>query len=502
MSISIKRYVDIQSGVGAAVTVAQRDLIGRLFTSNPKVPADAVIEFDTLDDVALYFGGVSEEYKRAAFYFGFVSKSISSPRKLSFARWAKVASEARIYGGKVTATVADFVAIGAAGSISILVGGQEATVTTADFTGDVSFADVAASLQLAIRAEAGSQFVAATVTYDAGTGSFIFASTEQEAAAISISAPGNLAAPLGWTTAASPDPVFSPGVDLTPIPDALTASVGLSNNFGSFAFVDDLSNDEAADASAWNAARNVEFMFSVGVADLTAAATLVADVSGNGGTAITVAPDAGEYDELVPMAVLAATNYDLRNSAQNYMFQKANLTPKVATNAEADSFDQIRVNYYGVTQTAGQLIAFYQRGVLMGTDTSPLDMNTYANEIWLKDAAQSAIMGLLLALPRVPANAEGRGQVMAILQDPIDRALRNGVISVGKPLTVQQKVFVGQVTGDPLAFHQVQTIGYWLDAVVEPFVGEGGNTEFRIIYVLVYSKDDAVRKVEGTHVLI
>lgn len=502
MSISIKRYVDIQSGVGAAVTVAQRDLIGRLFTSNPKVPADAVVEFDTAADVALYFGGASEEYKRAAFYFGFVSKSISSPRKLSFARWAKVASAARIFGGKVTATVADFVALGGAGAISILVGGQEATVTTAALGAVASYADVAAAVQTAIRAEAGSQFAAATVTYDAATGSFIFTSTEQEAAEISVSAPGNLAAPMGWTTAASPDPIFSPGVDLTPIADALTASVGLSNNFGSFAFVDVLTGDEAAEASAWNAARNVEYLFATRVADLAAAASLVADVSGNSGTAITLAPSAGEYDELLPTAILAATNYDLRNAVQNYMFQKANLTPKVFTNAEADSFDQIRVNYYGNTQTAGQQINFYQRGLLMGTDTAPLDMNTYANEIWLKDAAQSAIMGLLLALPRIPANAEGRGQVMAILQDPINRALNNGTISVGKPLTPVQKVYIGQVTGDPTAWHQVQTIGYWLDAVVEPFAGEGGNTEFRIVYVLVYSKDDAVRKVEGTHVLI
>lgn len=502
MSISIKRYVDIQSGVGAAVTVAQRDLIGRLFTSNAKVPGDAVIEFDTAADVALYFGGASEEYKRAVFYFGFVSKSIASPRKISFARWAKVADYARIFGGKVTASVADFAALGAVGAISIMVGGQEATVTTADMSTVVSYADVATALQTAIRAEAGSQFTTAVVAYDAGTGSFTFRSSEQEAADISISANGNLAVPLGWTTAASPDPVFSPGVDLTPIADALSASVDLSNNFGSFAFVDDLTNDQAAEASDWNAARNVEFMFCVGVADLAAASTLVADIAGNAGTAVSLAPNAGEYDELLPMAILAATNYDLRNTVQNYMFQKGNLSPKVFTNAEADSFDQIRVNYYGNTQTAGQQINFYQRGLLMGTDTAPLDMNTYANEIWLKDAAQSAIMGLLLALPRIPANAEGRGQVMAILQDPINRALTNGTISVGKPLTTQQKVFIGQVTGDPTAWHQVQTIGYWLDAVVEPFTGEGGNTEFRIVYVLVYSKDDAVRKVEGTHVLI
>lgn len=111
-------------------------------------------------------------------------------------------------------------------------------------------------------------------------------------------------------------------------------------------------------------------------------------------------------------------------------------------------------------------------------------------------------MGLLLALPRIPANVQGRSQVLAILQDVIDRALTNGVISVGKGLSVAQKVFVTQVTSDPLAWQQVQSIGYWVDAVVEAYEGQGGTTEFRIVYTLVYSKDDAVRKVEGQHVLI
>lgn len=502
MSISITRYVDITSGVGAAAAVATRELILRLFTSNPRVPSDAVLEMTSASDVLTYFGSTSAEYARATAYFGFVSKSLSTPAKISFARWASTAAPARIYGGKVTATVADFVALGAGGSITLSVGGQTAAVTSANMTSAVSYANVATALQTAIRALAGTQFASATVTFDAATTSFIFASTLSEAADISITDDGNLAALLGWTDAATPDPVFSPGVDVTTIADALDAAANLSNNFGSFAFVDTLTTDQMAAASDWNAAVNVAYLYCARVTSSVDAATLVADTSGNAGTAVVYAPTAGEFDELVPAMILAATNYSARNSVQSYMFQQASLTPKVTTNAEADTFDAIRVNYYGVTQTAGQTLAFFQRGTLLGGDTAPVDMNTYANEMWFKDTAQAAVMTLLLALPRVPANNEGRGQVLAALQDPINSALRNGAFSVGKTLTTAQKVYVGQVTGDPLAYAQVQALGYWVDAIVESYVGDGGNTEYRIVYVLVYSKDDTVRKVDGTHVLI
>jgi hypothetical protein len=41
----------------------------------------------------------------------------------------------------------------------------------------------------------------------------------------------------------------------------------------------------------------------------------------------------------------------------------------------------------------------------MGLATDPVDMNVYANEIWLKDAAGAAILSLLLSLGKVSANA-------------------------------------------------------------------------------------------------
>jgi len=495
MSISIRRYVDIVSGVGAASGVAQRDLIGRIFSDNPRTPADAVVEFESAAEVATYYGGASAEYKRAAFYFSFISKSISSPRKLSFARWAKVANEARIYGAANPATLAAFQDI-VAGVLTLTVGGQIATVVNLDLSAAGTLAAVAAAVQVAIRAEAGTQYAAALVTYDAPSGTFNFTSTLEDAAAISVTA-SDLATALGWGAGA----VLSPGVAVSTIPDALSASVAVSNNFGSFAFVETLTADETVEAAAWNAARNVEFMFCARVTAADAAA-ISADTLALAGCGLVFAPDAAEYDEVLPMAVLAATDYGRRAAVQNYMFQMGALTPKVSSNADADTYDNLRVNYYGNTQSAGQQINFFQRGVLTGPDTAPVDMNTYANEMWFKDAAQSALMGLLLALPRVPANAEGRAMVLSALQDPIDLALRNGTISVARTLTTAQRLFVSQVTGDPEAWHQIEALGYWVDVVMVPFETLDGRTEYKAVYTLVYAKDDTVRKVDGAHNLV
>ena len=84
----------------------------------------------------------------------------------------------------------------------------------------------------------------------------------------------------------------------------------------------------------------------------------------------------------------------------------------------------------------------------------------------------------------------------------MEQALFNGVISVEKPLTTVQKLYITEITGDDLAWHQVQNAGYWVDAVMQSYVTEDARTEWKCVYTLVYSKDDAIRKVEGSHILI
>lgn len=506
MSIPFRRYVDITSGVGAGAGVRTRDLIARLFTSNPLLPTGSYAEFSSADAVAAYFGSTSDEYKRAAFYFGFTSKNITRPQKISFARWVNADVAPLIYGRPGDQALATWNAI-SSGSFYLTIGldtdlgPNTHLISGLDFGAAASLSAVAAIIQTAIRAASiSANWTGATVTWDATRKSFNLVGGAVGDAEISVEAGDvgtDIASQLGWLTGA----ILSNGADEETVTDTLITSASASDNFGSFLFMPALTNDQIEEAAIWNDTQNVKYQFMVRVTSATYGAiyTLVSDLSGTG---LTLAPLATEYPEMLPMAILAATNYAARSSVQNYMFQIASLTPSVTSEADADTYDNSRVNYYGRTQTAGQIIQFYQRGVLTGLPVDPVDMNTYANEQWLKDAAGAAIMALLLAKSLVSANKQGRSELITTVQSIIDQALFNGTISVGKPLNTTQKIYIGEITGDPLAWHQVQNIGYWLDCVITSYVTQDGRTEWKAVYTLVYSKDDAIRKVEGTHILI
>lgn len=503
MSISISRYVDITSGVGGSNTVTQRELIGRLFTTNPLLPTGSFGDFTSAADVGTYFGTSSDEYRRAQFYFGWISKNISRAKKLSFARYNDIDTAPIIYGRPGAQSLSAWQAI-TNGSLRLTIGGVTANLTGLNFSTATSLANVATILQTAIRGQTGAQFTGATVAYDAIGRRFTFTGGATGAATIAVAAGTtgtDVAGPLGWLSGAT---LSNGAVAQAPI-DAFIQSASSSNNFGSFEFIPTLSLDQHVLIAGEVDSRNVEFQYMVPVT-ADNAETWSAALLGFAGTALTVVDRnlyPNQYPEMIPMVILAATDYTKRNSVQNYMFQQfPGVTPLVTSNAQANVFDLQRVNYYGRTQTGGQFIEFYQRGVLMGGSNDPVDMNTYANEQWLKDAMASAVMSLLLTLSRVSANATGQGQVLAILQSGIDDALFNGTISVGKTLTQLQKVYITELSGDENAWRQVENIGYWVDCVISQSTTSDGRVEYKAVYQLIYSKDDAIRKVEGTHTLI
>ena len=499
MAISFDRYVRITSGVGAGAAVRRRELIARFFTTAAIAPTSTVLEFTSVNDVGEYFGTTSPEFLRAQFYFGFVSKNITRPRRISFARWAMAATAPQVFG-TTHQTLTQLQAI-TAGTFMLTLGAATQEITALDFSSDSSLADVASAVQVAIRTETGTQFTNATVSYNAINQRFEITGGETGAAVVRVGAgtTNDAAAALGLLTGA----VLSNGVTVQTIADTLANSAEMSNNFGSFAFIPTLTTEQITQAATWNSTQNVLFQYHVAVSPSNAQAvsTALRPLAGAGMT-LNLDTLANEYPEVLPMAVLAATDYSRRAAVQNYMFQTASLTATVSTNADANLYDGQRINYYGVTQTAGQLRRFYQRGVLGGGATAPVDMNTYANEQWLKDDAGSRIMSLLLALPRVPANQRGRGQLLSVIQGTINQALLNGSISVGRTLTDIQRIFITEQSGDERAFQQVQTSGYWVNATIESFQTTDNRTEFRANYTLIYAKDDVIRMVDGTHTLI
>ena len=501
MPINFADYVDITSGVGAANIVPNRSLGGLLVTENPLVPTGQILTFTNAADVGTYFGTSSVEYARAVFYFGFVSKSITAPQPLSFWFWPNVATASLIFGKPATYALGTFTSI-TNGDFTLTMGGFTDHLVGINLSGAASLAGVAALIQTAIRAYSagGTAWTNATVTFDATRGCFdlVSGATGPDTISVTAGSTTDLASPLGWLTGA----ILSNGSALQTLTANLTALIAVSNNFGSIAYVPVLNQAQVVEVATWNNALNpnIQFMYTAPVSTSNASA-ISAAVASIGGVTLTLAPLSTEFPEMCPMMILAATDYTQRNSVKNYMFYQFNLTPSVTNDTDYATYTGLRVNFYGQTQSAGQVINFYQRGYMMGLAVNPAQQNIYANEIWLKDALGALLMNLLLVQEQVPANLTGRAMILAVLQAGINQAIFNGTISVGKTLTINQQLYITQITGSPTAWQQVQNAGYWVDVVIQQYLQNGVN-QYKAVYTLVYSKDDVISFIQGSDILI
>jgi hypothetical protein len=509
--ISFTNYIDITSGVGANEIVKERDLITRIFTANPLLPTKTVAEFTTLAEVASYFGTVSEEYQRASFYFSYVSKLIGTPDTISFWRWTNAAVMPEVIGDSTaTGNLAQFNAIPTSTTLSLTVGGIAGTTAAINLSASGSLTAVAAAVQTAIRAIGGAAFTSTNVTYTAaanGLGGFFAISAGASGSvggSISFPATSNpIAAALGML---SPNTRFSNGNDLETLTQTLTTSVATSTNFFSFLFLTNLALSQAnmLEIAEWTASNNVDYMYLAPVTASTAAA-ISAELATYEGVAMTLAPVLmpAQFPEMFPGMLAAATDYSQPNAVANFMYQPVNgLMPSVLDDTDKATYDSLIVNYYGQTQVNGQTINFYQDGYLCGGSTAPQDMGVYTNEAWLKGAITSQLFDMLLALNQVPVNANGLGIVSANILSVVGQALVNGCISVGKTLNITQQQYITAATGNNNAWQQVQTIGYWLGLSFSTATGNNSITIYQVNYTLIYAKNDSVRKVVGTHVLI
>lgn len=507
MTIRFSKYIDIRSAIAAATALAARQFGGRIYTPNILVSPGTVQSFANPDDVGLFFGTDSEEYKRSLLYFGYTSPEITSPQQLTFSRWVQVATPARVFGAKNLAATLAALKMIVAGQLTFVLNGTNVVISSISFSAATSLADVAAELQTAIQLNMDPVLHTALVTYDAANVRFIFtgASTATTAATIDILQTGSgitdVASNIAWY--ASQGAIMTSSAPAAEPVDTLINDVSANNNFGSFIFIANGGTmptlAQATLVAQQNKTYNVQFMYLV-LVNPTNNAAWQAALGGIGGTALVYSLDtlASEYPEMDPMCILGATQFDTINGAPGYMYTQFDQTPSVTNDQLSDQLDAIKVNYYGNTQQNGQVISFFQRGKMCGGATDPDAMNVYANEMWLKSFAGTTFFNLMMALKKISANTTGRGQLLALMtQTIIPAALNNGTISVGKLLNQQQIQFITQKTNDPNAWQKVQNIGYWYDVQFSVV-----SNEYRANYTLIYSKDDLVLAIDGIHALI
>tara|TARA_R110001606_G_scaffold141321_2_gene280497 strand:- start:24546 stop:26042 length:1497 start_codon:yes stop_codon:yes gene_type:complete len=498
MAINFIKYVDITSGVGAGASVARVEPILRIISSNTMIPTSTVVEFNSASEVGLYFGTSSEEYKRASFYFSFVSKSITSPNKISFYKYNSTDSNALIFGGKTQKVLTDFTAISDA-RFNLEIGGVTNLIST-DLANATSLAEVALLIQTQIQLVTDTQFATATVSYNATRGSFDLVSGDASTATISVSSSLNgtdIVNILEWNASA----IFSDGLSEKTITETLDNTVNVSSNFITFLFTHTFTIDSKLEVAKWVKLQNNRHLYLTST-NYDDAQAHYDDLNIYGGVDVILASIvSNEYHEMMPACIAASTDYYKVNSVKNYMYQQASLTPSVTETTQSNFLDSLRINYYGQTQTAGQNISFYQRGNLMGLAVDPSYENILVNEAWFKGSCGSALIELQLALEQIPWNASGAGQISLTLQNIIEEALKNGVISVGKPLTNTQKLYIGVIANDDNAYRNVEEQGFWLNVELTSET-VNGVVEYLANYTIIYSKSDSINKITGSHILI
>lgn len=489
MPISQKKYINITSTAGAVPAVSQRELIGRVFTSNHLVPANTVIEFGGGRDIALtlvaaYFGSTSAEYAFAERYFGFISKAGTAPKKLGFARYVSEDIPASVIGD--TNVSLDALRAITDGSLELNINGAQEEITGINLSSADSLTGVASQVSTAITS--GS----VVCEYDATNGRFIFKTVATGDGQKLTVVGGTVATALGMV-----DGIESDGADQKTASQCVMEMEQVSNNFFSFTFLNQLSVGEMSEIAQWTDSQNVRYMYSI-TTTAAMAESVASAVASYNGVAITLDLH-NEQAGFMPMAVIAAVDYTRPNSVVDAMYQQFNgVKVSVADPASQQEYDALRINYYGETQVGGGSVAFYQDGVLQGDVSS---IGVFANEAWLKDSFTTNLLNLRLALDSLPASTTGKSLVMNVMSDTIELAKHNGTITSGKTLTAVQKNYISQITGDTDAWLTVQSAGYWINAEIQQYV-ENDVQKYKIVFTLIYSKGDSINYIEGSDILI
>lgn len=284
--------------------------------------------------------------------------------------------------------------------------------------------------------------------------------------------------------------------------DAFARVDELTNDFGSFAFIDPETPYTAAQIEAVakaNAGKDFKYLFCQGfAADDTRKASFLGSGTGSlvGIAGTHIVQGADKYAAAMPMAMTASVNYDRGGAAICMMFKRfSNEVATVTDDTTADDLDAVRCNYYGQTQTNGQNLSFYQRGF----NADGLDAMVYFNELWLKSRIATDFMNLATGVGRIPADDVGMGLVRSVVSKAVNHAMNNGTIIVKQSLTTAQEAQILALSGnDEDAPSEVLNNGYWLDVVISTTDG----SEYKASYVLIYSKGDSIRKVEGYNYLV
>jgi hypothetical protein len=368
---------------------------------------------------------------------------------------------ASLAGAEVTTTLADVQAI-TNGTLNMTINGFNVALAGIDFSEITSIADAASILQTAIRAAWNAATLSgATVAYSPTLEAFTVTSgTAGVDGSVDIPS-GTIATALNYD--ASAGAVISAGSqEMTPA-ENMEAVLAQTRNFVTFMSIAKLSEADCIAFSAWAATQGVNYLHvfwddsEVNVSAAPSGTIAQALTDANAGSVCGIYGSA-QYAAFI-CSCAACIDYDRTNGTITFMFKgQSGLAANVQNGTVASNLDSIGMNFIGNYATRNDAFVFLANGEMWG-DWRWID--AYLNAVWLNNALQVACMTGFQNNLRVPYTEEGYTIVRAWCMDPINRALRSGVIEPGVTLSESQKAQLQREAGKDIS-QQLYSDGYYL----------------------------------------
>ncbi|VDY34659.1 Protein of uncharacterised function (DUF3383) [Morganella morganii] len=195
----------------------------------------------------------------------------------------------------------------------------------------------------------------------------------------------------------------------TPL-EAFMVAEQVSDSFGSATFLTELPAEQAVPLAQYVAGENVKYQLHLSVS-ADNAEELNSALAGTASVGLNLKTDNGYFIQALPMAVMAATDYD-RNECCDKLHVSSVGCDFPGTGDQrrgCGSFRQAAREL--LRRNGGGRLAnpFLSARLPVRRSIDPLDMSVHANEQWLKAYIAQQWFSLLLATRGVPANKDGGG---------------------------------------------------------------------------------------------
>lgn len=313
-----------------------------------------------------------------------------------------------------------------------------------------------------------------TVAYDSVSGGIIITSGITGSASTIAAATGTLSGSLFLTTATGAvlsqgSAALSPGVFMA----GLTA---ITQNWASFFFDFDPDDGVAGGAqkllfSAWVNTTNDRYLYVARDSDIAPTLSSSAPASfgylltqaNYNGTELIYSPTDLNHDVFVS-GMIASVNYSAPNGNITHKFKtQSGLVAGVTNSGTAANLTANGYNFVGAYATANANFVYFAEGGVSGVFQWA---NTYANQIWLNNSLQLALVNLLTSIGSIPYNYTGYAMIEAACLTTIQQALLFGAIQPGVTLSSTQILEITTEAGGLTTPAQVISQRGWYFLVV------------------------------------